>query len=63
MYWTVVVICTVIISIKRNLHGSEEKVKRLEDKLAQVLVEKNDIIREQEERISELLQNRVREGL
>ncbi len=28
-----------------------------------MLVEKNDIIREQEERIAELLQNRVKESL
>ena len=48
-----------LCSIKTSLHGAQDKVERLETKLAQVLVEKNSKIKDLEDRVSELLSTRV----
>ena len=49
----------ILYRIKTSLHGAQDKVERLETKLAQVLVEKNSKIKNLEDRVSELLSTGV----
>lgn len=50
------------VSVRSSLHNYKDKVKRLEEKLAQILADKNLKIKELEAHISELLQSKVYTG-